>query len=671
MQANNKKIFFIFLIFGFILYGNTVLNKYALDDAIVITKNKFTKKGIDGIPDILTTEFFTGFFGKEKKLVSGGRYRPLSVVTFALEYEFFGLNPHISHFINILLYIITGFLLYLSLARLLPGFKSITITENIKLTLPLLAALVWFAHPLHTEVVANIKGRDEIMALMFSLLALLLAVRYYNSAKLTDLILAAVSLFAGMMSKETAIAFVFVIPFSIWLFLSGLKTDKKNITVFIALFAVSLIYLAVRFSVIGLPTSEIPAELMNNPFLGTTTTQKFATILFTFLVYFRLLIFPHPLTYDYYPYHIHITDFSSVAVWLSMLLNAGLIIMSVIWLKKHKIISYSIIFYYSTFVLVSNLFFPVGVFMNERFMFVPSVGFAIAVAFLIMKIKNQKVITALSILLLLPYSVKTISRNTDWYNDYTLFTHDVKISYDSAKSNTSAGGVLIDESKNEVNPAKKKQMLSQAKFYLQRAVKIHPRYVDALLLLGNAYYSDGKQLDSTWIYYKKILKINPLYSNVFNNLRMMFEYEGDTNNVDTKIKIAREISSIKQIPEKEKAYFLYKAGNFYGRFKNRLDSSIIFLNQSLQMDTTNTRIFKDLGVAYALSGNIEKSVQFTLKAIKANPEDASLYYNLGVTYYRAAVEAEKKHQPDSARYYLNLSQKYFATHKRMTGNKQQ
>jgi tetratricopeptide (TPR) repeat protein len=307
--------------------------------------------------------------------------------------------------------------------------------------------------------------------------------------------------------------------------------------------------------------------------------------------------------------------------------------------------------------------------MNERFMFVPSIAFAIVAAYYILKIKNPTYVATITILLLLPYTAKTISRNTVWYDDYTLFTHDVKISYDSAKSTTSAGGVLIDKSKEVIDPVKKKQMLTQAKRYLHKAIEIHPRYVDALLLLGNAYYTDNKQLDSTWLYYKRILQINPIYPNVYNNLRMMFEYEGDTANVDTKIKIAKSIAAMKRSPKKEKAYFLYKAGNFYGRFKNMLDSAITLLNQSLELDSTNTRIYKDLGVAYALAGNLKKSEFFTKKAINVNPNDASLYYNLGVTYYRAAVNAEKNGNKDSAVYYIRLSQKYFAIQKNMTNKK--
>ncbi|MEM6723190.1 MAG: tetratricopeptide repeat protein, partial [Bacteroidota bacterium] len=108
-----------FLVFSFVLYGNTLFNGYAQDDSIVIIDNEFTKQGLAGWGKILTEDTFVGFFGVKKDLVAGGRYRPFSLLTFALEYQIFGESPGISHLINILLYALTGIVLFLLLLRLL------------------------------------------------------------------------------------------------------------------------------------------------------------------------------------------------------------------------------------------------------------------------------------------------------------------------------------------------------------------------------------------------------------------------------------------------------------------------------------------------------------------------------------------------------------------------
>lgn len=93
----------IFLILNaFAVYGITLTHDYALDDHIVITGNTFTQKGFAGVRDIMTHDAFVGAYGEALEL-SGGRNRPLSIVTFALEREMFGLNPFVGHFGNVVL----------------------------------------------------------------------------------------------------------------------------------------------------------------------------------------------------------------------------------------------------------------------------------------------------------------------------------------------------------------------------------------------------------------------------------------------------------------------------------------------------------------------------------------------------------------------------------------
>lgn len=112
-----KTVYALIAVVCFALYANTLGNEYALDDAIAITSNSFTKNGFSGIPDLFKYDTFTGFFGTTKELVAGGRYRPLSLVTFAIEWQLFGENPGVSHFINILLYALTGMILWQLLMR--------------------------------------------------------------------------------------------------------------------------------------------------------------------------------------------------------------------------------------------------------------------------------------------------------------------------------------------------------------------------------------------------------------------------------------------------------------------------------------------------------------------------------------------------------------------------
>ena len=330
------KVFLVLSILAFVLYGNTLNHDYALDDAIVITNNQFTQKGIDGIPDIFKYDTFVGFWltsykdrtaeqiQEEKKLVAGGRYRPLSLATFALEVEYFGKNikdaqgnivyrgnPFISHLINIILYLSATLILFLVLKRLFP------IDENKKwyLSMPFIVSLLFLAHPIHTEAVANIKGRDEIMTLIGSLSALLFMLKYLDSRKVSFLLLSCIALFLGLLSKENAITFLAVIPITVYYFTK--HSLKKNWKAFGFLFTVAGIFLLVRGSILGFGGhEEVAQEIMNNPFLHASGAEKMATIFFTLWIYIKLLIFPHPLTYDYYPHQIEIINWANPGAFL-------------------------------------------------------------------------------------------------------------------------------------------------------------------------------------------------------------------------------------------------------------------------------------------------------------------------------------------------------------------
>ena len=175
------------------LYAVSISFDYTLDDVMMIQDNQYTNKGFAGIKDILTTESFQGYFGQQMDLLVGARYRPLSIVTFAIENEFVGKNPAVGHFFNILLYALTGLLLFRTISLMTPRLKN----ANWYFTLPFLASLLFIAHPVHSEAVANIKGRDEIMSFMFAIGCLYCALKYVKKGGLLSLIFIPILFFLG------------------------------------------------------------------------------------------------------------------------------------------------------------------------------------------------------------------------------------------------------------------------------------------------------------------------------------------------------------------------------------------------------------------------------------------------------------------------------------------
>ncbi|GLR17038.1 hypothetical protein [Portibacter lacus] len=505
----------IIFLLGMGLYLRTLNYEYVLDDQIVITKNVYTEKGFDGIWEILTTESFQGYFQSQKDLVVGSRYRPLSIVSFAIERGILGENNRqVSHFINALLYGLCGLLLFRVLSLIFVQ-KS---TAKWYLGLGFGAALLWTLHPLHTEAVANIKGRDEIMALIGSLATLYYALKYMEKGGIVNLILACVSFFLGLLAKETTITFLGVIPMSIYFFQNG--SIKKILKIFLPLLAVFALYIILRIQVIGYLVSDtVVTDIMNNPFVNMTVAQKYATIFYTLIIYLKLSIVPHPLTHDYYPFHIPTMEWTDFLPILSLVMYLAMGVFALWGIKKRSIPAFAILFYIMTLSIVSNLFFPIGTFMNERFIFMASIGMCILIAWVLLdflpslseKIKPLYGIVAIGIISL-AYGYKTFTRIPAWKSPLSLNASAIKVSKNSARANCFTGTAYFNEYKALPQGEAKKRALELAGHYVRRSKELYPEYHNANLMLSGVLteeYAYDRDLDKLLAGFTEIIKTNP------------------------------------------------------------------------------------------------------------------------------------------------------------------
>ncbi len=618
---------FLLFLFGFLLYANTLTHDYALDDAIVIYDNEFTTKGIEGISDILKYDTFRGFFkeaGKDQ-LVSGGRYRPLTLVMFALEFELFGKSPFVGHMVNVLLYALTGVVLYLLLLKLFSPQGKPTEENSYAYFMALVVTLLFIAHPLHTEVVANIKGRDEIVSLLGSLAAVYFSLRAFYEKKPRWNIAARLMFFFALLSKENAITFLAIFPLTYFFFTTA--NWKKIAALTIPFMLVAMLFLFMRAAVLGWSFGESSRELMNNPFLKLVGNQyvdfslaeKFSTISYTLGKYVQLLVFPHPLTHDYYPRQIPMENFGDWKVLLSLLFYLAIGFFGFIRMPRKDPLSYAILFYLATLSIVSNLVVNVGTNMNERFTYMPSIGFCLVLAILGWRFSQRrkpkkkrtnfaqlKPVLALVVLILGFYSFKTVSRNFVWKDNNTLFLTDVKTSSKSAKLQNAAGGELIAQAIKPENADRKDALLQEAVSHLQEAVKIHPAYKNAYLLLGNAN-NYLKNYEDALVYYQQALQLDPNYREALNNMSITYR----------------------------------EAGKYYGEKRGDLQKALQYLHKAYEMRPNEYETLRLLGVAYGQNGDVSKAVAFFQKAVELEPNNADALYNLGSAYHYAG-QPEKR-----------------------------
>jgi len=613
----------IFLLMAFLLYGNSIKNDYCLDDAIVITNNSFTNQGISGIGEIFAYESFTGFFGKEKQLVSGGRYRPLSIATFAIENQYFGLNPHVSHFINVVLYGLSGYLIFLILLMLWPQ----TDYQKWYSGIAFLASALFMAHPIHTEVVANIKGRDEILALLFSLLSFWQALLYIKKNNNWNLVYSALFFVPALFSKEHALVFLIIIPVAIALTNKNIRKEIPK--VFFALLIPAIVFLVIRHAVLGQMVLTSSQELMNDSFLQATQSQHVASVFFVFLKYLHLLVFPHPLTYDYYPYHIPLNDWGSMVPVLSVLAYSVIVFSGLFFIKRLPLLTISILLFLLPLLPVSNIFFPIGTFLNERFLYIPSLGFCLFIGFLLWKGIHSRILKFSTYFLIAGLGIfftwKTVSRNFIWKNDLTLFTTDVQVSANSAKGNCAAGGILFDTYKTNENRDLRNEKISMSIQYLKRATEIHPTYETAWLLLGNAYTLFPDSLNKALHCYKTVLTFNPGNTHAIQNIEYVAMLEKN---------ILRRAELLEQVLMYEpKSYMLLcNLGNIWGKDLNNISKARVYLEKALEVNPNGMEALKDLGVTYAMTNDFKKSATIFQQVIKIDSLDANNWINLGLTY---------------------------------------
>ncbi len=607
---------------GALLYLQTATFDYTQDDAIVINDNMFTTEGVKGIPGLFKYDTFYGYFKDHSKtrLVSGGRYRPLTPAMFALEYNLAGPNPWLSHLISaacygLLCWVLYGFLLVLLTPRL---------SSETALQVALFSTLIFALHPIHTEAVANIKGRDEIIAAMGAIGGLWLMLKSIQHPKpFLFQSMAALVFFLGLLAKENIITMLAVAPLT----LAWYNKDKKInwISNLWPIVVACVLFLVLRASVTGLSAGEAPKELMNNPFIKVengvyvpfTAGEKTSTIVYTMGKYVQLLLVPYPLTHDYYPRHIEIQNWGKPMVIISFLFWLGLLYAVIKGWKKRSWWAYGILFYVFTMSITSNIVFPIGTNMSERFAFLPSVGFALIIGYAIALGYNssyRKFISVAFLAILLSYGTWTLLRSRVWKDNHTLFSTDIHTSTRSAKLLNAMGGDLVTMSESEKDEAKKQAMLTEAQVYLNKAIEIHPNYKLSYLLLGNSAFHLGNY-DQAITYFRHVLKMDPNYAEGKRNLGVA----------------------------------LRDQGKFMGEKNNNLTAAIALLLEAVQYLPNDYETYQLLGVAHGQKGDTQKAIEYFRKEIELVPKNATAHFNLGIALQQAGDVAGAQESFDKAK----------------------
>ena len=642
-KANRYFVLFFFL-FAFILYGNTVLNKFAVDDSYV-TNNPVVAKGIKAIPEIFSTRYINqqGNIG-----ANASDYRPIVRATFALEYQLWGHKPGVSHGINILFYWALSVFLFFVLKRLL---------KNFNILFPFVITMLFMAHPVHTEVVASLKNRDEMLAFICGLASLWFMLDYAEKHKIRYVFFSLIAFFIGYLSKSSIFPYLILIPLVLYFF-----TDfppKKMIPYVVILLILMII---AQFGPrLFLPQMQRTTGFIENPlFFEDSLWIRLGTGFTSLLFYLRILIYPYPLVY-YYGYDmIPLVTLANIWALLSLLIYGGLFLVALRTFREKSILSFAIFWYMISIGMYSNIIFPVVGIVGERFAFNASLGFCMVIVIIIFKIfrtdpksltiemDSRLKILAMVILLLIPYTVFSVTRNRDWRNLFDLYRNDIKSLHNSAKANIDYAGYLMntvyqDENflrTGNVNQFKYQVIVS----HFRRALDLYPQNYLTANDLGTVYLFIGKNYDSATYFLKKAIALDSTLQPAWVNLGMAYREQKEYQKA---IECYEHILRIN--PNQIKAVFaLANVYNDLGQFDRavKMNEDVMKSYPRLEMPYVNIGNYymlrKDTvtAVSYwekaaSINPSFELCVQLNaLYLLKGDKEKADYYYNLGMEIAR-------------------------------------
>ncbi|AFM02850.1 tetratricopeptide repeat protein [Bernardetia litoralis DSM 6794] len=525
-----QRIFLVLFAIG--LYANTFTHEYATEGSRLLSQSNIAHKGlgVDGIMNIFQQDSYAEVNDRQAKFIPANEhYQPVTLLTFAIEYTLFGEKPQISHIINVILYAITGLLLLSVLNRIFKGHLE----DAPRIILAFVATLIFLAHPVHTEIVASIKGRNELLSFLWLLLMtyLLLRAAFARGAiRFVYLPLVAASFFLALLTEETAISFMFILPLILYYFIPLRKVDIFVLAIPVLFTAIGYWFLRDLFTK-DIDQSYLMHSILNNPFASADLSQKISTLIFAFAKYIELLIAPINLSHDYSFNQVTLKEWTDIRVVMTFLGIIGAGIISIANIRKKGIYTFTYFYFigYLLFIYVTEflinpdefVFLSPGTIVSEKLLYLPSLAFCIATAFGLYDlfgwlVSNKRraakwVYTYTfvgTLLVLVLYSIKTVVRNKVWENDMTLMKADVKNSPNSVRLRYMLGRNYIIEADTTVSFRQKARYLEKAAEQLRQAVTIHPSYADAIALLGTVYTDLGQE-DKAGRYYKRAIQINP------------------------------------------------------------------------------------------------------------------------------------------------------------------
>lgn len=588
------KVFFILVIL--FLYGKTLTYNFALDDELFIINSPKVNAGIKGIGEAFTKGSLDHFAGSNFQM-----YRPVQVTVFCIEQQFFGLNPKGFHFVNLVLYCLLSLVVYSLLGKLLP---------KLNIWYRAMIVLLFVVHPIHAEVVANIKSQDELLSALFNLSALAFLFKYQaDKTHFKYMVYAVLCYLLGLFSKESSFAFVVIFPISLFLLHkdSIVESLKKSVPFFVA----GIFFLICRQAVVsGAANNNETTPMENVLYAAKGWQQVIGTKLEIGFYYLKMMVCPHPMSWDYSFNQIPVMSVTDSIPIISLVCFLLIGLLVVIHFKKRPEIAFGLLFFVILSVPTASVFFPNGATFGDRFLFLPSFGFIVALVFLVLwmlrnnsedKAPANNYVLFGAALVCLAACFVTTARVPDWKNNYTLFKSGAAGSPNSSRTNMGLGSLYMDKAQASTDTKERMAYVDSAVAYLGKSIKIYPQNHTSSYKLGLIYTVLNKN-EQAKKFYRQSIASNPSNVQALNNLGTIYN---TSNQFDSAYYFYEKAYGLGNPNDMTLANISIAAFN-----KGLNDKAIFYAEESINKGMRNAKVYNVLYNAYLKAGNTEKAQQY-------------------------------------------------------------
>ncbi|MDD5156022.1 MAG: hypothetical protein PHF11_06045, partial [Candidatus Omnitrophica bacterium] len=437
VRVSLLSVYCLFALVSLCIYFNGLHNDFLHDDRFFIVQNLYLRSPAF-LPQLLKMDIF--HFSPSPS----GYYRPIQMLSYGLDYFFWGLNPFGYHLTNVIIHSLNSFLVFLLVYLL---FRS--------RLLGLLSGVLFCIHPIHIGVVTVIGGRSNILEMMFVFLALVSLVRYYIDKRNWEYLLSLLLFMLAVLSREGAL----LLPFFAVLCAAVLKVDKKRLALTILPFVViCVLYLLFRGHF--MPNDKLK-------FHDILSWQRLSVFFYLVQSYVSQLILPFGLAARILPLKAALNMFLT-PLSFAFILGAAL---SVVF--KNKPAAFGFIFYLLGLLpllnLVDNIYF-FGKILSEPYVYMASVGFFIIAAAMLTRFyaRLPKIAAPVTVLIILFYASLTVANNMNYRDEATFYKYLLNVDKNNTIAHLNLGNVYLT-----------KKMFGQAEKEARIVLEIEPDAWDA------------------------------------------------------------------------------------------------------------------------------------------------------------------------------------------------